>query len=272
VAPARSKGDWERANAGPRPSAARNVFAEGSHAYAAARPRYPAALFEWIAGQCERRTRVWDCATGNGQAAHGVKPWFERVCATDVSLEQVARATSSQGIDFVACAAERSPFRDASFDLVTVAQALHWLDFNRFWPEVARVARPGALFAAWGYDGLESTPEVDQRIVSPFLDIVSPFWAANNRILWDGYRDEDIRFPFERLQTPSFALELEWTAAQLIAYIETWSAYMLCLADPIAGERLREHRVAVDELLEPDTRFAVRMPITMVVARIRAAP
>ena len=270
MAPARSKGDWERANAGPPPSAAHNVFAEGSHAYAAARPRYPAALFEWIAGQCERRGRVWDCATGNGQAAHGLKPWFERVCATDVSLEQVARATLAQGIDFVACAAERSPFRDGAFDLVTVAQALHWLDFSRFWPEVARVARAGALFVAWGYDGLESTPEVDERIVSPFLEIVSPFWAANNRILWNGYRDEEICMPFERLRAPRFALELDWTAAQLVAYIETWSAYMRCSADPSAGERLREHRAAVGHLLAPDTRLQVSMPITMVVARIGA--
>jgi hypothetical protein len=268
VVPARSKGDWDRVEAGPRHPALRNVFAERSHAYAAARPRYPAALLEWIAEQCGRRARVWDCATGNGQAAHGLKPWFERVCASDVSLEQVARATPAQGIDFVACAAERSPFRDGSFDLVTVAQALHWLDFSGFWPEVARVARSGALFAAWGYDGLESDPEVDQRVVSPFLEIVSPFWTANNRILWNGYRDEDIRLPFERLQTPSFTLELDWTAAQLMAYIETWSAYMRCSCDPVAGERLREHRAAVDEMLAPTTRLQVRMPITLVLARI----
>ncbi len=249
----------------------RNVFAEGSHAYAAARPRYPAALFEWIVGHCERRGRVWDCATGNGQAAHGLKPWFESVCASDVSLEQVARATPAQGIDFVACAAEHAPFRDDSFDLVTVAQALHWLDFGKFWPEVARVARPGALFVAWGYDGLESTPDVDQRVVSPFLEIVSPFWAVNNHILWNGYRDEDIGFPFERMPAPSFALELDWTAAQLIAYIETWSAYMRCLADPIAGERLRAQRAEVDRMLDPSTRLTVRMPITMIVARIGAS-
>jgi len=268
VAAAKSKGDWDREDAGPRPSAERNVFAEASHAYAAARPRYPAALFEWIAGQCERRGRAWDCATGNGQAAHGLKPWFERVCASDVSLEQVARATPARGIDFIACAAERSPFQAGAFDLVTVAQALHWLDFSAFWPEVARVARPGALFAAWGYDGLESEPEVDQRIVSPFLAIVSPFWAANNHILWNGYRDEEIRFPFERRATPSFALELDWTAAQLLAYIETWSAYMRCLADPVAAERLRAHRAAADELLAPSTRLRVRMPITLLVARI----
>src|SRR5688572_17484917 len=271
MAPAKSKGEWDRlSRAAQPPLSTRNVFAEGAHAYASARPGYPDALFEWLASQCSERRSAWDCATGNGQAARGLAARFERVCASDVSFEQVRNATPSRGVAYLVCAAERTPFAGGTFDLVAVAQALHWLDLSRFWSEVVRIARPGALFAAWGYDGLESTPRVDERVVSPFLEIVAPFWASNNRLLWDGYRDEDIDFPFERMEVPGFALELDWSGAQLLAYIATWSAYMRCLSDPIAGQRLRAHLAVAQSLLDPNERLRVRMPITLVAARIRA--
>ena len=266
---ARSKGEWDRPSALDADIAGCNVFAQGSHAYASARPRYPRALFEWLASRCEQRRAAWDCATGNGQAAEGLGSWFERVAASDVSFAQVSQATRARGLHFAVCAAERSAFRDAAFDLVAVAQALHWLDLPRFWGEVARVARPGGLFAAWGYDGLESTPDVDRRVVGPFLEIVAPYWSDNNRMLWDGYRDEETGFPFDHVSAPDFALELDWSGAQLLAYIETWSAYKRCLTTRGDGDALREHRARAAALLAPDARLEVRMPITLVAGRIR---
>jgi hypothetical protein len=38
--------------------------------------------------------------------------------------------------------ADRRPLPDASADLVTVAQALRWLDLPNFYVEVRRVVRP----------------------------------------------------------------------------------------------------------------------------------
>jgi hypothetical protein len=272
VAPARSKSEWDRPDDPPGAdrAAQRSLFSQGSHAYAAARPGYPVELFEWVASRCEQRELAWDCATGNGQAARGLSSRFERVCATDISFEQVSQAKRASGVAYIVCAAERTPFHDATFDLVAVAQALHWLDLDGFWPEVVRVARPGALFAAWGYDGLESTSEVDRLVMGPFLEIVAPFWAQSNRLLWNGYRSEEIRFPFERIEVPSLSLELDWSAAQLLAYVETWSAYKRCLLDPIAGARLRAHRAEAQAILPAGTPLRVRMPLTLVAGRVEA--
>ena len=46
-----------------------DYFSESASLYATYRPRYPASLFAWLAGQVPNRTRAWDCGTGSGQAA-----------------------------------------------------------------------------------------------------------------------------------------------------------------------------------------------------------
>ena len=74
----------------------RSTFGQVAGAYLEARPRYPAALFEWLVGQCFRRENAWDCATGNGQAATAIAAFFRRVDATDSNAAQIANAVPAE--------------------------------------------------------------------------------------------------------------------------------------------------------------------------------
>lgn len=48
--------------------------------------------------------------------------------------------------------AESLPFiGDSSIDLVVSGEAAHWFDYNRLWPELARVVKPGGTLAFWAY-------------------------------------------------------------------------------------------------------------------------
>src|SRR5262249_37547123 len=210
--------------------------------YARARPRYPLDLFRWIARQCDHHRRAWDCATGNGQAAVSLASYFVDVEATDLSAEQIAYALPYPHVRYTVARAEASGLPTGECDLVAVAQALHWFHFEHFWLEVRRVAKPNAFFCAWGYDWPETTPVVEQGLIAPFRAIINPFWASNNRILWDGYRNEDVGFPFDRITAPSFAIEVGWTLDQLIEYLRTWSAFKRSRDDARA-------RASVDDLL-----------------------
>ena len=50
--------------------------------------------------------------------------------------------------------AESLPFvQDGSADLVLAAQAVHWFDQAKFWPEMRRVVRKGGTAAFWSYGG-----------------------------------------------------------------------------------------------------------------------
>src|SRR5687768_3151740 len=63
-----------------------------SSGYAKFRPKYPAALFEWLATLPPRQSVAWDCGTGTGQAATMLTRYFAQVMASDPSRAQLEAA------------------------------------------------------------------------------------------------------------------------------------------------------------------------------------
>lgn len=197
-------------------------FSGHANHYAQARPDYPDALFEWLAEQCKERTHAWDCATGSGQAARQLAEHFDAVTATDASAPQIANAKHSPRIEYYVALAEHSELDDASADLVTVAQALHWFDVEKFYAEAKRVLKPAGVIVAWGYHLTRVSLEID-RVIDVFdQDIIGPFWPPERRHIDNRYRD--LPFPFTRIAVPDFTMHLAWSREQFLAYISTWSA------------------------------------------------
>ena len=122
-------------------------FSVQSSDYTKFRPHYPRALFEYLAALPAARRRAWDCGTGNGQAACDLAEFVDEVVATDPSQNQISHATPHAKVKYQVAPAEHCPLADQSVDLVTVAQALHWFDLERFYAEVRRVGRAGSVLA-----------------------------------------------------------------------------------------------------------------------------
>ena len=211
-------------------------FSEKSAGYAQARPTYPDELFRLLAGWAPGVDRAWDCATGNGQAAIGLARHFRQVEATDASAEQIANAVPTDRVTYSVQPAERTSFPDASFDAVSVAQALHWFDFDRFNAEVRRVLKPRGVILVTSYGWSHVSPAFDADLKRVVLDPIRPHWPPQNAHIFAGYRD--IPFPYERIEMPPLQIELRWSFAQLVAYIGTWSATRRLLqSDPQFLER-----------------------------------
>src|ERR1043166_5276419 len=111
----------------------RDLFSERAALYTRVRPDYPAALIAFAASVAPGHDTAWDCATGNGQAAVALAEHFKHVIATDASAEQIAHAKPHDRVDYRVATAEESGLPDASIDLTTVAQALHWFDLSAFY-------------------------------------------------------------------------------------------------------------------------------------------
>jgi len=211
--------------------------------YSAYRPRYPAGLFAALAAAAHGRGLAWDCATGTGQAAAGLAAHFDRVIASDASFSQVRKATRVGPIAYVAADAGAAPVRSGSADLVTVAQALHWLDLDRFYAEARKVLAPGGLVAVWTYGRhrVDYGP-IDALVDRFYHDVVGPYWPPERRWVEVGYRG--LPFPFREESIAVPPMVEEWTLRQVLGYLSTWSAVVRCTeatgANPVhaLGEQL----------------------------------
>lgn len=190
--------------------------------YAQYRPRYPDALFQWIASKAPARHLVWDCATGNGQAAVGLTQYFDKVIATDASDKQIAEAEDHPKIHYEVADCEHAPLQDHSVDAVTVAAAAHWFNLDSFYKEVRRVLKPGGVLALWAYTVCQITPEVQNVIGHFHNDIVGPYWPQGRHYVDGNY--SDLAFPFSEIAAPPFEIKAEWNMDQLVGYLHTWSA------------------------------------------------
>jgi ubiquinone/menaquinone biosynthesis C-methylase UbiE len=118
-------------------------FSAQAGLYARYRPLYPQALYDFLYSHISNFDSAWDCATGNGQVAVELATRFANVYATDISQNQLDNAVVKENIHYFQQRAEHTDFADGAFSLVTVAQALHWFNFDAFNAEVKRVLKPG---------------------------------------------------------------------------------------------------------------------------------
>ncbi|MBB1283162.1 class I SAM-dependent methyltransferase [Flavisolibacter sp. BT320] len=197
-------------------------FSAASDRYARYRPAYPDELFAYLQTLVKGTETAWDCATGNGQAAQKLASVFKTVYATDISASQLEQAVQLPNIRYSVQPAEKTDFPDAFFDLVMVAQAVHWFRFADFYKEVKRTAKQDALLVITGYGRIAITPEVDRIIDHFYTDIVGPYWDKERRYIDEGY--QTIPFPFTEIAAPPFSITYQWTLEHLLGYLQTWSA------------------------------------------------
>lgn len=235
--------------------------------YAAYRPHYPTALFDFVAGLTPHHHVALDCATGNGQAAIGLTDHFDRIIAIDASSEQIRNAVSHPKIEVRVARAEATGLAGHSVNLVTVAQALHWFDTHVFFNEVKRVLSEDGAIAVWGYgDPVLDTAKLDDTLHNFNRGTLEQYWPPERQILLAAYRDVD--FPFAEMATPRLDLTMRWNLSQLAGYLRTWSATARYVSkhgvDPVNEV---EQALAVD-WDDPQARREIRWPLYIRAGRL----
>jgi len=241
-------------------------FSSRSADYAAYRPTYPVALADYLAGMCETPAMALDVGCGTGQLSVLLAERFASVVATDASARQIENAVPHERVTYRVAPAEKSGLPEHSVDLVTVAQAAHWFDLPAFYAEVRRVAKPGGILALITYGVIQADPEIDPVVRHFYKDVIGSYWPPERRHVEEGYRSFD--FPFAELTPPDMAITVEWRAADLIGYADTWSAVRE--AEKALGRRpidafAQDLRAAWGD---PERRRTIRFPLSFRIGRV----
>ena len=76
--------------------------------------------------------------------------------------------------------------------------------------------------ALWTYARFSVDTAVDALIERFYSDVVGRYWPPERQLVEQHYRT--LPFPLEELPAPAFRLDTDWSLAQLLSYLGTWSA------------------------------------------------
>lgn len=202
-----------------------NFFAYPSAAqrYANGRPYFhPLAIKKIKAICCEngRIDRALDVACGTGQSTLALLEVAEEIVGLDSSSEMLSHAIPHERIQFVEGSAERMPFANTTFGLISVALALHWFDQRKFFQEARRLLRPGGWLVIYtdGFTGrMIGNDKFEQWNRGEYLTQY-PTPPRNSQSLMELDASE---YGFAPHASDQFLHEVEFTPDQLVNYLIT---------------------------------------------------
>jgi SAM-dependent methyltransferase len=256
----------------PADPATRSVFDLAAAEYDAARPSYPAALFDELeqragplAGQL-----VLDWGAGTGISSRQLAERGAAVVSLDIGEQMLRRALArSPQSACVLADGNRMPIRSASVDLVTFAQSWHWFDHRVATAEVARVLKPGGHWAAWWN---RATPDGEPW----FEEYQALVTSSCPGYAWQRLRDEhmtpdwtDDFVAAEAVVEAVATTTVPWTrhvsAANWITDDRSKS-YFIEL-DPLTRESVLDREAAIIARRFPDGQMTVGYTTTLLLAR-----
>ncbi|HEX6493452.1 MAG TPA: methyltransferase domain-containing protein [Candidatus Dormibacteraeota bacterium] len=160
------------------------LFDHEAERYDRSRPGYPAELFDEVLGPSPHGLCVLDVACGTGIASREMTNRGAHVLGVDLNA-RMAEVAEQHGIPTEVAPFETWDPLGRTFDLVTCAQAWHWLDAKLSATKVASVLRPGGrvgLFWSIGHhpdDLAEALRATYLRALPPGAGSARCGYAAN---------------------------------------------------------------------------------------------
>ncbi|KAH3672064.1 hypothetical protein WICMUC_004465 [Wickerhamomyces mucosus] len=214
------------------------------------RPGYPPSLFKAISDYHKGDRKVaLDVGSGPGTASFPLLEYFDKVIATDPSdimikpgIEAITPDLKDRISFHVSSGEEFKNIEDGSVDLITCAEALHWINHENFFKEASRVLKPNGTIAFWGYiepifiDHPKSN-DIYEKYVFEDDRYMGPLWKPGKHYL--RYFFNDVKIPAEEFKdvekhdyypgktqkkTAYFLGDENYSMKKFADYLSSWSA------------------------------------------------
>ena len=138
-----------------------NIWSGGAESYDAYRPQSPPVIKDVLTqlAQIQRPHLVVDVGSGTGLSTLMWADRAERVIGVEPNADMRRQAEMrtlqyphSKNVTYQDGLSTQTNLPADSADIVTCSQALHWMEPEPTFEEIARILRPGGVFAAYDYD------------------------------------------------------------------------------------------------------------------------
>jgi SAM-dependent methyltransferase len=136
-------------------SGAVDRFSGFADLYDAVRPRPPDAIGPLLRRYAnEPSPRVVDLGSGTGLSSRWAATWARSVIGIEPNddMRSVAAERPVESVAYQSGFSSATGVSDASADIVIAVQAMHWMEPVSTLAEVARILRPGGVFASFDAD------------------------------------------------------------------------------------------------------------------------
>ncbi|CAC5397006.1 unnamed protein product [Mytilus coruscus] len=247
------------------------LFESSDHAkyYAQFRPDYPDTVVQTIVEYCKLSynnfNTALDVGCGTGQSTHSLKTYFKNVIGVDVSGKQIEQAKLKyHDINFRVGPAEDLSFLESgSVNLITTAQAMHWMNHEIFYKEVDRVLGPGGVLAVYGYGiPVENKKEAHNLVSHFYSQTLSGHWDKERKYVEQHY--QTFQLPYDGwIRKDELEIVKHWSVDQYTGYITSWSAWQKYLKVHPESKDLQTLHEKLIELYPNDEIMTIRWPIFM---------
>ncbi|XP_078489195.1 putative methyltransferase DDB_G0268948 [Ciona intestinalis] len=247
-------------------------------AYKKYRPTHPPELARFVVdkmrsknktGSPEKFDFMADVGCGSGQATNIFAPYFNRVLATDPSVNQLQHARMQNKFDNVSYkegTAENIKVGDGSLDLLVAGCALPYFDHPAFLQEADRVLKPGGYMALYGIQVpvlLQPSEVYSDKVESigtsifssysklcmdelPDIQHLAEFWKTKYQTIFDAIKYED------KERKEPFSLVNNSTLDDFIGYFRSTHAYEMYMKKRAVGLNNLSDKEQVEKLKQFD--------------------
>lgn len=201
------------------------------------RPDYPVELFEHIlaAVPAHRRERAIDLGAGTGKSTRALLPHFREVIAIEPDSGMAAKLKEEvPGIITFDVTAEDFSQPPSTADLVTLGNALHWMDVQRVFFNAHSWLHSGGIFAVYDRPLPETVPAIDDIVLAEMRGPWKPY--RDQRLKYDKDWEEKVRTApgFQIIESTKFCYIVPMSASDFTGFWRSTSygsAYARTLPD-----------------------------------------
>lgn len=241
-------------------------FGTVAEAYERFRPGYPVELLELVTSYAGTPLRTaLEIGAGTGKATRLFAQGGIAVTATEPDAAMLAelRKHLPATVTTVQAAFEDLPL-DSSYDLVYSAAALHWTNPEGRWARMAKLVRPGGVFASCGVPIQLADPALKEAVRAaraPYLEddgVPSPDGTPEDRPMqWPGTELQQSEW-FTDVRQSVIERRLTISADEYVGQLSTVSAYVM-LPPADRAEVFRRTLEVLPETVEIDAQIAAHL-------------